>query len=143
MTPEKSTPTPGASEQGPLGYYPIFAPPPGGYPREITVFPGAPIQGVSAPPPDPVTESVASVSLPQVTVFDNPGNGDLDWLVADADIDIVFQNTGAYDFDWRWEGYIASFSLSLTGSESSVSIDLKGAFYGLDDYLAIPSFPRR
>ena len=143
MTIEKSSLTAVASEQVPLGYYRIFAHPPGGARREVTIFRGAPIKPMTATTQDPFTESVAQIQLPQVTVFDNPGNGDLDWLVADCDIDIVFQNTGAYDFDWRWEGYIASFTLSLSGTESSMTIDLKGAFFGLDDYLAIPSFPRR
>ena len=44
-----------------------------------------------------------------------------------CDIDIVWQNTGGYDFDWRWEGYIASYGFSLTGTDSSFTIDLKGA----------------
>jgi hypothetical protein len=140
---EKTALTAVASEQVPLGFFRIFAQPPGGARREVTIFRDAPIRLTSASTADPFTESVAQIALPQVTVFDNPGSGDLDWLVADADIDIVFANTGAYDFDWRWEGYIASFSMSLTGAESSMSIDLKGAFLGLDDYLAIPSFPRR
>ena len=33
-------------------------------------------------------------------------------------------------------------NFSLSGTESSFAVDLKGAFYGLDDYLAIPSSPR-
>jgi len=132
-----------ASEQEPLGYFRVFARPPGGYRREITVFRGAPIRLNSASTQDPFTDGTAQISLPQVTVFDHLGEGDLDWLVADCDIDIVFQPTGAYDFEWRWEGYIASFTLALSGSESSVAIDCKGAFFGLDDFLAIPSFPRR
>jgi hypothetical protein len=132
-----------ASEQVPLGYYRVFAQPPGGYRREITIFRGAPVKPVNATTQDPFSESAAQLSLPQVTVFDNPGNGDLDWLVPDCDIDIVFQNTGAYDFDWRWEGYIASFNYGLSGTDATSSIDLKGALYGLDDYLAIPAFPRR
>ena len=60
-----------------------------------------------------------------------------------TDIDIVWQNVGGYDFEWRWEGYIASYSFTLSGQESAFTTDLKGALYGLDDYLAIPSFPKR
>jgi len=142
-TTESTTLTAVASEQVPLGYYRVFAQPPGGHRREITIFRGAPVRLMSATTQDPFTEVNAQIALPQVTLFDNPGSGDLDWLVADCDIDIEFQNTGAYDFRWSWEGYVASFSYSLSGSDSLVTIDLKGAFYGLDDYLAIPSFPRR
>ena len=131
------------SEQEPLGYFRIFATPPGGYLREITVFRGAPVKIGSVSTQDPFGERTASLSFPQITVFDTPGAGDIDWLVPDCDIDIVWQNTGGYDFEWRWEGYIASYNFSLSGSDSSFTTDLKGAFYGLDDYLAIPSFPKR
>ena len=132
-----------ASEQEPLGYFRIFATPPGGYMREITLFRGAPVKVGSVSTQDPFTEVTANLSLSQVTVFDTPGEGDLDWLVPNCDIDIVWQNVGTYDFEWTWEGYIASYQFSLSGSDSTFSMDLKGAFYGLDDYLAIPSFPKR
>jgi len=131
------------SEQEPLGYFRIFAQPPGGYRREITLFRDAPVQIGAVTTQDPFTEATAQLSFPMITVFDTPGEGDLDWLVPNCDIDIVFQNVGGYDFDWRWEGYIASYSMSLTGAESSFSIDLKGCLYGLDDYLAMPQFPLR
>lgn len=142
-TTEQSSLTAYASETEALGYFRVFAQPPGGVRKEITVFRGVPVKVANATTGDPFTDITAQISLPQVTVFDAPGEGDLDWLVAEADIDIVFQNTGAYEFDWAWEGYIASFSLSLSGNDSSVTLDCKGAFFGLDDYLGIPSFPRR
>jgi hypothetical protein len=132
-----------ASEQEPLGFFRVFATPPGGFEREITMFRNAPIKLGSVTTQDPFTEVTAQLALPQVTTFDTPGEGDLDWLVPNTDVDIVFQNTGAYSFDWRWEGYIASYSFALSGGESSFSMDLKGALYGLDDYLAIPTHPKR
>ena len=131
------------SEQQPLGYFRIFVRPPGGYRREITVFRGAPVRVDGVTTQDPFTDVTASLALPQVTVFDTPGEGDLGWLVPDTDVDIVFQNVGDYEFDWRWEGYIASYNFSLSGADSAYNIDLKGAFFGLDDYLAIPQFPKR
>lgn len=131
------------SETTSLGYWRIFARPPGGRRREITIFRGAPVQLTTVSFSDPFTHQTAQINLPQVTVFDNPGEGDLDWMCADSDIDIVWENTGATEYEWRWEGYIASFQFGLSGTESSYSIDLKGALYGLDDYLAIPSFPKR
>jgi hypothetical protein len=131
------------SDQEPLGFFRIFATPPGGFEREITLFRDAPVQIGSVSTQDPFTDQTASLSFPMITTFDTPGVGDLDWLVPNCDIDIVWQNVGAYDFEWRWEGYIASYSFSLSGQDSSFSTDLKGAFYGLDDYLAIPSHPKR
>jgi len=132
-----------ASEQQALGFFRIFATPPGGFEREITLFRNAPVKLGSVTTQDPFTEQTASLSFPQITIFDTPGQGDLDWLVPDCDIDIVFQNTGGYDLDWRWEGYIASYAFSLSGTDSSFSMDLKGAFYALDDYLAVPTHPNR
>ena len=131
------------SETNVMGYFRVFAQPPGGIYREITVFRNAPITLTSVSTQDPFTEQSANLSLPQVTVFDNPGQGDLDWLVPDCNIDIVWENTGSYDLDWRWEGFIASWQFSLSGTDSAYTVDLKGALYGLDDYLAIPSFPKR
>lgn len=132
-----------ASETNQLGYFRIFARPPGGQRREITIFRGAPIVLESAVFSDPFTHQTARLSLPQVTIFDTPGSGDLDWLVSDSDIDIVWQNTGEYEYDWRWEGFIVSYQFGMDGNSSTFNLDLKGALYGLDDYLAIPSYPKR
>lgn len=130
-------------DSNPIGFFRTFATPPGGTQRELTLFRGVPISVESLTTTDPFSESTASISFPQITAFDNPGAGDLDWLVPDADIDIVWQNYGPYDFEWSWEGFIVSYDLSLGGTESTFRIDLKGCLYGLDDYLAKPSFPRR
>lgn len=131
------------SDSTPIGYFRIFAQPPGGVRREITLLRGAPVILNTATTQDPFTEGTAQITLPQVTLFDSPGDGDLDWLVEDCDIDIVWENTGPYEFDWRWEGFIASMDFSMSGSDSTFSISLKGAFFGLDDYQAQPSFPKQ
>jgi hypothetical protein len=126
-----------------VGYFRVFATPPNGDRREITIFRGAPVQLDECGFGDPFSETTATMKLPQVTIFDNLGDGDLDWLVPDCDIDIVWQNTGKYEWDWRWEGYIASFDFSMDGNSASYNVSLRGALFGLDDYLAKPEFPRR
>lgn len=131
------------SDQENLGYFRTWARPPGGVRREITIVRNAPIQISSVNTTDPFTDETAQINLPQVTLFDNPGSGDLDWLVPDCDIDIVWENTGYYDFEWRWEGHIVAFNMGQSGSDMSFTVDLKGALYALDNYLAIPSFPKR
>jgi hypothetical protein len=130
-------------DQNPIGYFRIFATPPGGTTQEITIFRGAPITIDNAATADPFTDTTASLTCPQITVFDTPGTGDLDWLVPDCDIDIVWENYGSYDYKWRWEGFLASYDFNFDPSNSGFRIDLKGALFGLDDYLAIPKFPRR
>jgi len=126
-----------------IGYFRIFAKPPGGLRREITIFRGAPIVIGEANTADPFTDTTASLSCSQITIFDTPGFGDLDWLVPDCDIDIVWQNTGPYDYEWSWEGFITSYDFAFSGTDSGFTIDLKGALFALDNFMAKPSFPRR
>ena len=130
-------------DTNPIGFFRIFARPLGGTRREITMFRGAPIQLQSLSTSDPFTDSVGSFNLPQVTALDTPGQGDLDWLMPDADIDIVWQNTSHYDFSWRWEGYIASMDFTFQDTDTSISVQMKGALYALDSYRAQPAYPRR
>src|SRR5262245_8215911 len=137
-----------------MGYFRIFARPP--FPVrpvsgvgaavdqiEITLFRNAPVRIGAVNTQDPFTDQTAQLSFPMITPFDTPGEGDLDWLVPNCDINIVWENVGDYEYDWRWEGYIAAFSLGLSGADTTLNVDLKGAFYGLDDYLGFPSFPLR
>lgn len=130
-------------DQNPIGYFRIFATPPGGLRREITLFRGVPIVIDSAASADPFTDTVASLSCPQITVFDAPGRGDLDWLVPDCDIDIIWENYGPYDFNWSWEGFLTAYEFGFESTESTFNIELKGALFELDNYLAKPSFPKR
>lgn len=129
------------TEIGELGYWRIYATPPGKARKEITVFRGAPIVLSTVAFQDPFSDATASLTCNQITPWDNLGSGDLDWVVPDADIDIVWENTGPYEFKWSWEGYIVSFDTATSPSGSTFGITLKGALYGLDDYLATPSFP--
>ena len=64
-----------------------------GYP-EITIFRDAPISVDNASTQDPFTEQSAQLTMPQITIFDTPGQGDLHWLVPNCNIDIVWENTG-------------------------------------------------
>lgn len=127
----------------PIGFFRIYARPLGKSWREITMLRGVPITVGSMSSSDPFTDSVANLSLPMVSVFDAPGQGDLDWLVEDTDINIVWQNTGSDIYNFQWEGFIAAFNLNLDGAEATFAVDLKGALYALDSYRAKPSFPSR
>lgn len=124
-----------------IGYFRIFAKPPGGTRREITMFRGAPITLGQLQTADPFTDVSLTLDFPQITVFDKLGQGDLDWLIPYADIDVVWENTGVYNFDWSWEGFIVSPNFSMAADSSSVSVECKGALYLLDNYLAEPRFP--
>ena len=126
-----------------IGYFRVYAKPPGEDRREITLFRGSPITVDNFSTADPFTDTTAQLTFPQITIFDNPGHGDLYWMVRDCDIDIVWHNYGSSEWDFTWEGFIVSMDLSLSGSESVFSVQLKGALFGLDNFVAKPKFPRR
>lgn len=129
------------ADTGEIGYFRIFATAPGGTRREITFFRGAPIQVSGITTQDPFTDAAMSISCPQITAWDTPGSGDLDWLVPYSLIDVIWQNTNGHDYRWSFEGYVASMSTSVDESSSGVSLDVKGALLLLDNYLAAPEFP--
>jgi hypothetical protein len=87
-----------------------------------------------------------------VSLFDKLGVGDLFWLTKHVDIDVIWDGplppglvvapldpADTREPQWRWEGYIASFSRSADG----VSIQCKGALLQLDNWLAKPEYPQR
>ena len=64
-----------ASEQEPLGFFRIFATPPGGYQREITLFREAPVKIGAVTTQDPFTEATAQLVLPADHGLRHPGRG--------------------------------------------------------------------
>lgn len=126
-----------------IGFFRVFAKAPGGTRRDITMLRGSPITVESWKTADPFTDVTLNLAFPQITVFDRPGQGDLDWFVPYANIDVVWENTGSYSYDWKWEGFIVSPNFTLTDSGTSYSVECKGALYLLDNYLAEPRFPSR
>lgn len=125
------------------GGFRIWVSPPNGPRKEISLFRGAPILPTQWSWGDPFSEEVAALSCPQITLFDTPGVGDLYWLTEGADIDIVWQPMpGSVITDiWTWEGYIVSFDFSIDDNGTSFQVQLRGALYALDNYLALPTFP--
>lgn len=105
------------------------------------MFRDAPITVSGFKSADPFTDVTLSLNFPQITVFDRPGQGDLDWFIPYADIDVIWENTGGYSFDWSWEGFIISPNFTLSSDSSSYSVECKGAMYLLDNYLAEPQYP--
>lgn len=126
-----------------IGWFRIFATPPGGDTTEITMFRGVPalVSGLSTK--DPFSEEISSISFPQITLWDIPGEGDLDWLVPYSNIDIIWHNTGATSYSYQWEGFIVDESVSLGENDSVFTVECKGALYQLDNYLAKPTYPQQ
>lgn len=127
----------------PVGYFRIFARPPGGERVEITFFRDVPTKVTSLSTTDPFGDSGATLSFPQITIWDRPGSGDLSWLVPYTDIDIVWQNTPEFDYQWTWEGFSIDESLVLDSTGSSLTLECRGALLQADNYLAAPYYPQR
>ena len=91
---------------------------------------------------DPYGPKTMSLTFPKVTIFDRVGFGELEWLEAFADFDLVY--TGAlpagYPYtSFRWEGYAVSFDFGDNG----LTVQLVGAMYQMDNYLAKPEYYSR
>lgn len=114
---------------------------PGGAVVDATFVRGA-ITGVGAFSfTDPFGPEQLSLTFPAITIFDQLGHGDLEWLVHSADVNVVYDGVVPVGYPypgWRWEGYIVSFSRSNSGG---LSVSCVGALRQLDNYLAKPEYP--
>lgn len=126
-----------------IGYFRVFFRVPGQSWFEVTMFRGAGCQVGSLESGDPFGDSSCSITFPQITAFDQPGQGDLWWLVPYADVDIVWENVGGADYEWEWEGFVVSEQVSFGSGDGGLEVECKGALYQGDNYLAAPWFPSR
>jgi hypothetical protein len=127
---------------GVAGHWRITARPYGGAPEDITWLRGAPVTIGEFSFADPCGPQGMTLTLPQVTIFDRLGAGELDWVVKHTDIDVTWTGAipAAYPQPWAWEGYIASFAWD---SDTGLTVELKGAMMQLDNWLAKPGYPAR
>lgn len=116
------------------GFFTVHITPPGGERVDVTMFRNAPTQIGSFSWADPFGPSSAQIEFPQITILEASGQGDLKWLVAGADVDIVYRLSDGTATDWVWEGFIASEEVSATAR----SISCKGALLQTDNYLQQP-----
>ena len=132
------------------GYWRVVAYPPKKPMLDISMFRGKPVELGRFSFTDPFGPKAFTIRFPQITIFDKISEGDLVWLRKFANIDILWVGDlpPAYPFgrtiggvwrpQWRWEGYIASFSW-----DPSLTIECVGAMRQLDDYQAKPEYPSR
>lgn len=126
--------------RGGTGRFRTFARHPGGRVLEISTFRGVPTTLSQWSTADPFGDATASLSLPQVSSFERPGEGDLWWLVPWFGIEVRYEeytDDRWVDTGWRWEGNAVSEEI---GDDHSLS--LKGALYMTDNFQAAPSYPQ-
>lgn len=89
---------------------------------------------------DPFGPTTASLRFPSITALDRLGAGDIFWCRPDVDVDICWVDAVTDEVTYRWEGYIASFEISVSDGESQLSATCRGAMFQLDNYLAKPEY---
>ena len=146
-----------------FGQFAVFAEHPGRARANVTFFRGAPITITSYSYGDPFSDATAELLFPQITPFDDPDapnmwflqewtNYDIYWVPVTAykgspqDINVINPIHGTKnlwmnmaDKEIIWEG----FSVSYEPTEQGMKLQLQGALYQLDRYLATPSYPPR
>jgi hypothetical protein len=134
------------------GYWRVVVYPRWGVPLDVAMFRGVPAQMGSMSFTDPFGPKSFSIRFPQITIFDKAGEGELHWLKAFHNVDIIWNGDvppdfpferGVIDPPWRWEGYISTFNWVSGGGDSGTEIECIGAMRQQDDFLAKPEYPQR
>ena len=156
--------TPDIQRNNDVGQFAVYAYAPGKPYTNVTIFRDALVKIVSYSYGDPFSDATAELTFPQLTPFDDPEapnlwfikewtHYDIYWVPAtttkksDRDLPVINPNTNKKNMwlnygdkgDPIWEG----FSVSYTPSEGGMRIQLQGALYQLDRYLAKPFYPNR
>ncbi len=147
-----------------FGQFVVYARASGHDELNVTNFRGVPLKLQSYSYGDPFSDATAEIIFPQLTPFDDPTSPalwfinewthyDIYWVpvtdtkTSDADTQIVHPKTQRKTL-WLnyaskgqpiWEG----FSVSYAPSEQGMQVQLQGALYQLDRYLAKPFYPNR
>lgn len=141
---------------------------PGGQWKDATYFRDTPIVISSYSSGDPFSDSVAVLSFPQITGMDDLGQGELDWLNRNANVDIFYvdepdlgddvinsinqqiyynyppisDNTILDNYS-VFQGFVASFESTQSASEASLTVQCQGALYQANRIISKPAYPRR
>ena len=133
---------------------------PGGAATDVTNFRAAPTKIESYSFTDPFGDSIAALTFPQITGYDDltapeiggwlsdESNVDIYWVPAVAGSTVINPVTGQKDLGLGtpavvWEGFIASYDIEEDENGSHLSVQCQGALMQLDRYKAKPSYPAR
>ena len=125
-----------------IGTWKLTVRPTGGAPVDLFFFRGLPSQLASFELEDPFGPSTMSFTVPGITIFDRLGQGDLKWVEADADVDLVYigSKPAGYPFgDFAWEGFISTWDWN----DGGLTVSCQGAMHQVDLEKAKPLFPSR
>lgn len=141
----------GTPDQSAAGHWLFIARPRGLPPVDVTYVREVATKVGAFSFADPFGAKSMTLTFPGVSLFDRLGVGELHWMRKHVDIDVIWDGALPTGFlplptiagttsapQWRWEGYISDFSRG-----EDVSVQLKGAAYQLDNWLAKPEYPQR
>jgi hypothetical protein len=125
-----------------LGYFQVVISAPNAGTKDVTFFRDVPVSVDSWSSADPFGDSTAQITFNSISVLDDIGQGDLNWLrdFADVDIYLVHPDTTKTKV---WEGFIASHEYNSSEDTTSLTVQCQGALFQLDKYLESPSYPTR
>jgi len=109
----------------------------------ISLVRNVPTKVSSVSSTDPFGPSLATLEFPAITLLDEPGEGDLWWLVGEANVDIHWYDVATSQSIYIWEGTLQSFDWNEgeSGSGSLLTVTCQGAMLQMDNYLAVPKYP--
>lgn len=133
---------------------------PGGSPTDVTDFRGMPTRIDNYSFTDPFSDSLAQLTFPQVSGYDDLAGPDVgSWMTDESSVDIYWvpaiagseivdpvTNLLARTYGTPqivWEGFVASFAIDQTSNGSQLVVQCTGALLQLDRYLSKPAFPPR
>lgn len=118
-----------------LGYFQVVI---GGVDR--TWFRGVPITVGRWAKNQPFGDNTCSLNLPQVTIFERTGVGDLAWLRAGTGVEVYRRSTDGTVSVVRFEGFIPRLEAFERGRDGGLTVTLLGALYEADLTVHRPKF---
>jgi hypothetical protein len=90
---------------------------------------------------DPYGPSTATLTFPGITLLDDPGEGDLWWLIGEQDVEIHWFDVETNGSIYQWEGSMQSFDWAENDTGNELVVTCQGAMLQLDSFLATPNYP--
>lgn len=97
-------------------------------------FRGVPVLLLDDSHANPFGHETARLRFPQVSPFEKPGDGDIDWLHEGLGLRITLVSPiSATDPDWTWSGYCHNLTPDFTEDGWGFIAEFKGFLYMTDD----------
>jgi hypothetical protein len=156
-----------SQQTDPGGAFVVVFHTPGGDFKDATYFRNVPISIDQYSSGDPFSDAIAVLTFNQITGMDDLGQGDLEWLNKNANVDIFYidepelgddvinsinqqiqysyppiSDSNAIKNYSVFQGFVASFESTQSDTESKLSVQCQGALYQADRIISKPAYPK-